>query len=390
MKRLAIITTHPIQYNAPLFRLLTLSKKITVKVFYTWSQAKSKVYDVDFKLERSWDIDLLDGYDYTFVNNVSNKPGSHHYKGIVNPTLVHEIEQWEADALLVYGWNFSSHLKALRYFKGKKTIYSRGDSTLLDEPAGFSIKKIIRRVALTWVYRHIDFALYVGTANKNYYLAHGLKLNQLIYAPHAIDTNRFAANDDEQNARALKWRSELGITADEIVFLFAGKLSKKKNPEILIQAFKTVRDESDKNMKLVIAGNGELETKLKDNFEKDADIRFVGFQNQSIMPVLYRMADVYVLSSKSETWGLAVNEAMACSRTVVLSNKCGCAVDLVKENINGYVFERDNVHDLANKISLLLNKEKTQSMGAASFSLIQDWNYDKIMQAIENSIDKTQ
>jgi len=78
--------------------------------------------------------------------------------------------------------------------------------------------------------------LYVGTANKNYFLAHGLKLSQLIYAPHAIDINRFAADDDEQNTQALKWREELGITAEEIVFLFAGKLSKKKNPEILVEA----------------------------------------------------------------------------------------------------------------------------------------------------------
>ncbi len=384
--KLAIITTHPIQYNAPLFRLLALSSKLNVKVFYTWSQAKNKVYDVDFKIDRSWDIDLLEGYDHTFVTNVSREPGSHHYKGIINPTLTQEIERWGADALLVFGWNFSSHLKALRYFKGKIPVYFRGDSTLLDEPSGFSIKKIIRRAALSWVYRHVDFALYVGTANKDYYLAHGLQLNQLRYAPHAIDIERFAKDDDLQNEQALKWRKDLGIDSNAIVLLFAGKLTQNKNPEILIQALNTLRDKK-KNIKLVIAGNGQLENKLKATYEKDADIRFVGFQNQSMMPVLYRMADVYVLPSISETWGLAVNEAMACKRAVVVSSTCGCAADLVQANVNGYVFKKDNVHDLADKILLLLDKQKLKAMGEASFNKIHNNNYNEIRLAIESSID---
>ena len=79
-----------------------MSDKLDVKVFYTWSQAQKKVYDVDFKIERSWDIDFLGGYKYSFVNNVSAQPGSHHYKGIINPSLIEEIEQWRADALFVF------------------------------------------------------------------------------------------------------------------------------------------------------------------------------------------------------------------------------------------------------------------------------------------------
>jgi len=365
-----------------------MSNKFLIKVFYTWSQAKSEVYDVDFRLERSWDIDLLEGYDYTFLNNVSSKPGSHHYKGIINPTLTQEIEQWGADALLVFGWNFSSHLKALQYFKRKIPVYFRGDSTLLDEPTVFSIKKIIRRVALTWVYCHIDSALYVGTANKNYFLVHGLKLGQLIYAPHAIDINRFAENDDEQNARALAWRKELGITTDEIVFLFAGKLSKKKNPEILVEAFKRISNGN--KIKLIIAGNGDLEEHLKAKYEKDASMRFIGFQNQSMMPVLYRLCDAYILPSRGpgETWGLAVNEAMACKKAVLVSNKCGSAYDLVQENVNGYVFDSNDADDLTNKISLMLDKQKLQAMGKASFNIIQNWNYKRIVKALEDSLEE--
>src|SRR5438067_5308801 len=119
VKKLAIVSSHPIQYNAPFFKLLAERKKIEVKVFYTWSQAKEKVYDPGFGREREWDIPLLDGYEYEFVTNTSKNPGSHHFKGIKNPDLINKIEAWGATALLVFGWSFQSHLKCIRYFKNK-------------------------------------------------------------------------------------------------------------------------------------------------------------------------------------------------------------------------------------------------------------------------------
>ena len=131
MRNLAIITSHPIQYNAPLFKLISERKKIKIKVFYTWEQSKEKVFDEKFGKEINWDIPLLEGYDYTFVKNISKKPNSGSFKGVINPTLNKEIENWKADAILVFGWNHHSHFKAMRYFKGKIPVYFRGDSTLL-------------------------------------------------------------------------------------------------------------------------------------------------------------------------------------------------------------------------------------------------------------------
>ena len=143
MKRLAIITTHPIQYNAPWFKLLSQRKNIHIKVFYTWGQIENTAkFDPGFGKEISWDIPLLEGYEYTFVTNTSKDPGSHHFNGIINPSLVDDIESWNADAILIFGWSFKSHLKVLRYFKGKKTNIFRGDSNLLDESTNFSPKKL--------------------------------------------------------------------------------------------------------------------------------------------------------------------------------------------------------------------------------------------------------
>src|SRR6202012_1368462 len=148
------------------------------------------------------------------------------------PDLVKEIGGWAPDAILVFGWNFNSHLKCLRHFHGKTRILFRGDSTLLGEKPG--MKKLARRLFLKWVYRHVDYALYVGTHNKNYFLRHGIPEERLLFAPHAVDTDRFAGPDDAYPAEANAWRSELGIKQDDFVMLFAGKLEPTKNPFFIL------------------------------------------------------------------------------------------------------------------------------------------------------------
>jgi len=383
MKKLAIITSHPIQYNAPLFRLLTERKKIAVKVYYTWGQTKDGlVYDPDFKKEFKWDIPLLDGYEREFVENISTKPGAANFKGIDNRDLIERIEQYNPDALLVYGWSFKSHLKLLRHFKGKKKIIFRGDSTLLDEADGFSLKKTARRIFLKWVYRHVDVALYTGEANRQYFLKHGLSAGQLNYAGHAVENERFFDRDGGYKEKAALWRKELQIPEDAILFLFAGKLEIKKNPFILIQAFKAIENNS---IRLLIVGNGLLEQELKREAGNDQRILFLDFQNQQSMPVVYRLADVFVLPSKGpgETWGLSVNEAMACAKPVIVSDKCGCAADLVAEN--GFMFSAMNQGELETIIRYFAaHQTEISIMGKKSFSHIASYSFTNIAEAIES------
>ncbi len=385
MKKLAIITSHPIQYNAPLFRLLTERNKIELKVFYTWGQtAHGIVYDPDFKKEFKWDIPLLDGYEKEFIENSSPNPGAGHFKGIMNKDLIQRVEQYQPDALLVYGWSFKSHLQVLRYFKGKIKIIFRGDSTLLDEESGFSLKKIARRFFLKWVYRHIDLALYTGKDNKDYFLAHGLQPNQLYAAPHAVDNKRFFDRNDEFEQKAATWRRELGIPENAIVFLFAGKLEPKKDPQLLIDSFKKMEDPS---IRLLIVGNGVLEKELKSNSVSDQRILFLDFQNQQLMPVVYRLGNVFVLPSKGpgETWGLSVNEAMACGLPVLVSDRCGCAKELVKNN--GRVFEAGNIDELLVAFHFFINNKTTfAEMGKISSSVIQNFSFIKIATVLEELV----
>jgi glycosyltransferase involved in cell wall biosynthesis len=317
---------------------------------------------------------LLEGYSYEFVNNIAKDPGVHHFNGIINPDLNRIISSWNPSSILIFGWNYRSHLSCLRHFKGKVSILFRGDSTLLDEKPG--IKRILRRFFLKWVYGRVDYALYVGKNNHDYFRIHGLREDQLVWVPHAIDNERFVGDNHlEQSAR--KWRSELGIASSDLVILFAGKLESKKDPYFMLRMAEQIKDS---RLKFIIVGNGKLEKELKKKGSADKRIIFLDFQNQQIMPVVYRLSDIFVLPSvgPGETWGLAVNEAMACKRPVMVSSKCGCAPDLVEENITGWLFEPGEKGDFAMKENvqkILAEHNVLDSMGNHAYQKIQQYSY---------------
>ena len=325
--KLAIVSTHPIQYYAPVFRTLAQLEALDLRVFYTWSQAAGdRFFDPGFGTDVQWDIPLLEGYAHQFVANVSRRPGAHHFWGLQTPTLMHDIELWKPDAVLIYTWNSWAHLRALRYFKGRLPVLFRGDSTLIDRRSWW--RAAIRRVFLSWVYSHVDVAIAVGTNNRNYFRWCGVRHDRIALAPHSIDTVRFANDAAQHEQQAACWRRELGIDASTIVFLFAGKLQHKKNPCLLLDAFLSLETDSH----LIFVGSGELEDQLRSKSVGNDRVHFMSFQNQSVMPAVYRLGDVFVLPSQGpeETWGLALNEAMASGRAVIASDKVGGACDLIE------------------------------------------------------------
>jgi glycosyltransferase involved in cell wall biosynthesis len=379
--RLAIVSTHPIQYYAPVFKLLHEKQGVDIKVYYTWGESAQEKFDPGFGKNIDWDIPLLQGYDHEWVKNTATDPGSHHFKGIINPELITRVNTWRPDVLLVFGWAYHSHLKAIRYFKNKILVYFRGDSTLLDVQKGF--KALLRSVFLKWVYRHIDHALYVGTHNKAYFKKYGLKDEQLSFAPHAVDNNRFTADRTDE---ALKLRQSLGIPTGDLLILFAGKLEQKKSPLLLLAAFLTL---GKPNIHLLFVGNGIMEVPIKTKSSDHKNIHFINFQNQSLMPVVYQACDLFCLPSKgpSETWGLAVNEAMAAGKPVLVSDKVGCAIDLVIPGFTGDIFESENLSDITEKLRLLTNdKSQLKTLGTNAKNKIAEWSFSKQVAAILNKI----
>lgn len=339
MTRLAIIVSHPIQYYVPLYRRLAKRQDVEIKVFFTWHGGERAVLDQGFKKEVAWDIPLTDGYEFEVVPNVSRKPGTHHFWGLRNPSLVKMVLVWNPDAVHLTGYAWASHLSAMHaFYRHSVPVLFRGDSHLLNQKRGFHW---VKQTLLRRIYRWPSVCLYVGTHNRNYYRAFGVPEERLFPCPHSIEVDRFATLHEDLEQQAAVWRKELAIGDNQAVLLFAGKFEDKKRPVALMHA---VTEYRDLNLVLVMVGDGKLGDEMRRIANSAPDrFRVIPFQNQSRMPLVYRLGDLLVLpSAYDETWGLAVNEALACGRPVLVSDRVGCAPDLVKPGETGEIFRTDD------------------------------------------------
>jgi len=349
--RLAVIASHPIQYYAPWFRFLARETPLEIRVFYLWDFGVETRKDPKFGRKIAWDIPLLDGYDSEFMENTSPDPGTHHFRGLENPDLASSLFKWNPDAGLFTTLFFKSPLQVLLHCKRHRIpCFFRGDSHLLGSsvPSALSLRHACKRVSFSL----FNGCLYVGQANREYFLHYGVPSSRLYPSPHAIDNNRFARLDSDQDAWLRQTRERLDLTPDSCIFLFVGKFEGKKRPGLVSECFSQIRNPK---ARLVFVGDGILKPDLEAMAASDPRIKILPFQNQSLMPAVYRLGDCLVLPSYGphETWGLAVNEAMACGIPAIVSSHVGCAGDLIEDGQTGWVFPADQPEALASILSSL-------------------------------------
>jgi glycosyltransferase involved in cell wall biosynthesis len=351
--KLAIICSHPIQYYAPVYKLL--AKSVMLKVFYTRTKSS---YDKGFQREIHWDLPLLLDYNYEFTARIAS------------------INAFKPDFILIYGWARVAHLNIIRHFHKSVKILFRGDSTLIEPRNKFH--KLLRKHFLKWLYSHIDKFFYVGTENKAYFLEHGVPEDKLYFAPHAIENDRFS-----KQIKSGRIRETLNIGQSETLILFAGKFIPQKNVQLLIRAFICLKLT---NCHLLLVGNGKLLNSCKLMSSGHKNIHFLDFQNQLVMPEIYRSCDLFCLPSKSDSWGLAVNEAMACGKAVIVSDAVGAASDLIEPS-NGRVFKSNNVNDLkSHLLASVGNKDRLRKQGLRSQAIIAKWTIDEQVSKILNAL----
>lgn len=384
MKRLAIITSHPIQYYAPWFRYLAQQSELEFRVFYLWDFGVRQQVDPGFQQAIAWDIPLLEGYEFEFVQNVSDRPGTKHFWGLQNPSLIQQVRQYQPDVVLLMNYNYASLYNFIWNWRETPILF-RGDSHRLVITQG--LKTWVKQQWISQVFRRFAACLYVGKANYHYFRSHSVPAERLYFSPHAIDNDRFFQQADSAKAQADIWKQKLGIPAHHAVILFAGKLIPKKRPLDLLQAFLRAKLSQ---VSLLFVGNGELETELRSQAAKHPHIYFAPFQNQSLMPRTYAIADLVVLPSygSGETWGLAINEAMCLAKPVLISDHVGCAEDLVYPYKNGLLFPAGNVSALVETLqTAFADHDRLADWGKESRQIINNYSYaqtaEGLMQAIQ-------
>jgi glycosyltransferase involved in cell wall biosynthesis len=359
--RLAVVLTHPTQYYSPWFRWLRTHTTLDFRVFYLWDFGVAARHDPQFGVTFAWDVDLLTGYESEFVPNHALRPSTEHFWGMRNPALPGRLTAWKPEAILLFGYNYAAHLWTIAWARryGVALVF-RGDSHLLGQPQ----PSLLKRFALGALYRQFAAVTYVGAANRAYFETFGVPVERMHFAPHAVNHEHFDPQLRVHQEAAARLRTELGLAPDRRLVLFAGKLLPRKQPAALLEAFLS---EQRPDATLLFVGDGEEKPALQARAAQRpwADVRFLPFANQSDMPARYLLADLFVLPSQgnTETWGLAVNEAMHMGLPCLVSDVVGCQRDLVTDGDTGWVFRADEPAHLAVKLNEALTALRRDADG---------------------------
>ena len=345
MARIGFLVSHPIQYYAPIFR--ALGRQCDLTVLFAHRQTAEQQARAGFGVAFDWDIDLLSGYDSRFLVNVARQPSTDRFAGCDTPGVADEIAHGKFDAFVVPGWSLRCYWQAVRACRRFGVpILVRGDSQLGSQRTG--VVRAAKALAFSHLLRRFDGYLYVGQRNREYLVHYGAPPERLFFSPHCVDNDAFAIAAAAASPPRDPARRRI---------LFAGKLIARKHPADLLHA---VAHFGRQPAEIVFAGSGELEGELR-QIAAQSSLRaeFLGFVNQSELPAVYAGADLLVLPSDSqETWGLVVNEAMACGIPAVVSDAVGCGPDLVEPGATGAVFPFGDVAALAAAIDGVLSLDR--------------------------------
>jgi glycosyltransferase involved in cell wall biosynthesis len=346
--RIAVVSSHPIQYHAAWFSAMAASPDLDLEVLFCHQATAREQGAAGFGVEFEWDVPLFDGYSYRFLKNVAPSPTLSSFRGLDTPELATIIAENRYHAVIVNGWHYKSAWQAIRAcWQTKTPVMARGDSHL-HSPRN-ALKKMLKSVPYRWFIPKFDACLAAGKWSSDYFAHYGADREKIFLVPHTIDEGRFLMQRERLQRSRKELRERWHLSQDDIVFLFSAKFIQKKRPMDFVRAIHIAACGS-KHIKGLMVGDGpRREDCERIVAETGAPVRFAGFLNQSEIAPAYVACDALVLPSDGgETWGLVVNEAMTMGRACIVSDHVGCGPDLVTPCETGFVFPLGDVQALAN------------------------------------------
>ena len=386
-RRLLVVGSHVVQYSSPVFRQIVLDGRIDLLVVYCSMQGAEPGMDPGFGVRVSWDTSPLDGYPWSHVPNRSLRPGLGRFFGLFNPGLWRLIRDGNFDAVFVSGYFYASAWIAILATKlhGIPLFFTTESHNLRSWAAQSMFRLQLKKIYVKQILSLGNVLLTVSSGSFQQLLALGFPESRIVLTPYTVDNDWWTTQAAQTNREAV--RASWQIPAHAPVVLFCAKLQPWKSPMDLLEAFfrANVPDSY-----LVIAGDGPLRTGLEHRTAElgVADrVRFLGFTNQTQLPSVYCAADLLVLPSLYEPFGLVVNEAMLCGLPVVVSDRVGAKFDLVRPGENGYVFPVGDVGALAAILrEILPDEEKRERLGAAGQLRMQTWSPREYVEGIARAV----
>jgi glycosyltransferase involved in cell wall biosynthesis len=385
--RLAIVASHVIQYQDPLFRLIAKEPDIDLTVIYC-SPAGAETYrDDEMKTTLRWNIDLLQGYRYVALRNFGWGEG---YTRLINPGIASAIARGRYDAVIfMLGWGSISALLGITACRMSQTpFFLYGDSSF--PPPETTWRTKLRAAFIRAIFRLASGFMTSGVLNAAYYRHYGADPRTFFLLPWAVDNERFERASRFAPGEREAMRASYGIGPERVAFVFSAKLLPRKDPMTLLRAYDQMphRDRAA----VVFLGDGELRPQLEAYVREHGlgdGVRFVGFINQLDLPKHYAMCDVFVLPSLYEPRGAVINEAMACGLPVIVTDRCGSIGDIVIGGENALIYPAGEAEALASAMEKLTVDDALRTrMAGRSREIIASWSFARGVEGIREMLQR--
>jgi glycosyltransferase involved in cell wall biosynthesis len=295
------------------------------------------------------------------------------------------LEDLKPALVAIPGWSHPAALAALAWARRARVpAVLMSDSTAWDEPRRF-VKEQIKRLVVS----RFQAALVAGTPHAAYLESLGLSPERIATGYDVVDNAHFELGAEAARAEAPTERQRLGVP--ERYLLACARFVAKKNLLRLVEAYARYRAlRGEAAASLVIVGDGPQREALAHHIGSlglNEHVCLPGFIQYDELPRYYGLATAFVHPSVTEQWGLVVNEAMAAGLPVLVSNRCGCAQDLVIEGVTGYRFEPDATEDLAVLMQRMTgNPEAIAVMGEAARRHIRLWGLEAFAAGMQRAM----
>ena len=307
--------------------------------------------DVDFGVNVTWDVPLLEGYEHVFISRDCDL-FNHNKVGL--PEAPGLLRRGRFDAVLMTGYmhRFARQVVRAARAMGLQSVLRTEFTDATPDYGRTRLKALVRDAYLRWFYRNVDAFCYIGEDARDHLLRRKVPADRMFFSPYSVDTTLFEAQRKAYSRERV--RAELQIADGQKVVLFSGKLIPRKAPLLLLKALRMIPGIND--VVVLFVGDGPLRAEVEVLAREVLGTRFrmVGFVNQSQIGKYYLASDLFVLPSIFETWGLVVNEAMQFGLPVVVGSNVRCHRDLVFEGKTGFTFPNGDPEALASRLEILL------------------------------------
>ena len=374
-KRVALLVGAPAPWD-PRFEKMANSPKYEIKVFYCRPRQE----------DQKWQMHAI-AYPATFLRNWAPRGWSRYpLAGDINPGIWRALTIFRPDAVVVHGFATVTCLLAILWARFHRVPYLlRGDSNILNEADPSRRRNRLRAWYLRWLVRNAKTYPAIGELNRRFWISHGADPERILFVPYGVDTEYFRKQSELWRARRIELRRENDWTQGYLL-LYVGRLVHQKRVDVLIEAMRKL-EETRKDIALLIVGDGVDHPQLAKRAGGLKNIYFLGFKDRPELPRYYAVADVFVLPSEVEPWGMVVAEALACRLPVITTRKVGAAWDLIREGRNGYVVPENDPAALAVAIDRACRAGFTGLNETESQDAVADWGIDACVRGLHAALD---